>query len=60
MEFIKVGEIMSYDYSENILVQESAGNLLRDELGWDVQFAYNKEVLGKMVPLAEQATKKYC
>ena len=23
---------MSYDYSENILVQESAGNLLRDEL----------------------------
>lgn len=38
---------MSYDYSENILVQESAGNLLCDELGWDVQFAYNKEVLGK-------------
>ena len=38
---------MSYDYSENILVQESAGNLLRDELGWNVQFAYNKEVLGK-------------
>lgn len=38
---------MSYDYSENILVQESAGNLLRDEMGWDVQFAYNKEVLGK-------------
>lgn len=38
---------MSYDYSENILVQESAGNLLRDELGWDVWFAYNTEVLGK-------------
>ncbi|MDU6598387.1 type I restriction endonuclease subunit R [Finegoldia magna] len=38
---------MSYDYSENILVQESAGNFLRDELGWDVQFAYNTEVLGK-------------
>ena len=38
---------MSYDYSENILVQESAGNLLRDELDWDVQFAYNTEVLGK-------------
>lgn len=31
---IKTGVlIMSYDYSENILVQESAGNLLRDELG---------------------------
>lgn len=38
---------MSYDYSENVLVQESAGNLLRDELGWDVRFAYNTEVLGK-------------
>lgn len=37
---------MSYDYSENILVQNSAGNLLRDELGWDVVFAYNTEVLG--------------
>ena len=38
---------MSYDYSENILVQESSGKLLRDELGWEVKFAYNTEVLGK-------------
>lgn len=38
---------MAHDYSENILVQESAGNLLHDELGWDVVFAYNQEVLGK-------------
>lgn len=38
---------MSYDYSENILVQESAGNLLHNELGWDVVFAYNQEVLGE-------------
>ena len=38
---------MSYDYSENQLVQESAGNLLRDELGWDVRLAYNTEVLGE-------------
>ena len=37
---------MSYDYSENILVQNSTGNLLQNELGWDVQFAYNTEVLG--------------
>ncbi len=36
---------MSYDYSENILVQESAGHLL-EELGWEVAFAYNSEVLG--------------
>ena len=38
---------MSYDYSENVLVQGAAGDLLRDELGWDVQFAYNTEVLGE-------------
>ena len=38
---------MSYDYSENILVQESAGNLLHDELGWDVESFYKTEVFGK-------------
>lgn len=38
---------MSYDYSENVLVQGAAGDLFRDELGWDVQFAYNTEVLGE-------------
>lgn len=38
---------MSYDYSENILVQEASGKLLADELGWDVQLAYDKENLGK-------------
>lgn len=37
---------MSYEYSENILVQESAGNLLQDELNWEVHYAYNTEVLG--------------
>ena len=37
---------MSYDYSENILVQESAGELLQQELGWEVAFAYDREVLG--------------
>ena len=35
------------EYSENILVQESAGQLLHDELGWDVMTAYNQEVLGE-------------
>lgn len=38
---------MSYDYSENILIQESACNLLHNELGWNVQLAYNAEILGK-------------
>ena len=38
---------MSYDYSENILVQESTGHLLQNELGWDVAYAYNTEQLGE-------------
>ena len=38
---------MSYDYSENVLVQDSAAALLHDELGWEVVYAYNQEVLGE-------------
>ena len=37
---------MSAGYTEND-IQESAGKLLHDELGWQVVFAYNKEVLGE-------------
>ncbi|MBR2980481.1 MAG: type I restriction endonuclease subunit R [Myxococcaceae bacterium] len=37
---------MSHDYTENKLVQDSAGALLHDELGWDVAFAHNSEKLG--------------
>lgn len=49
---------MSHEYSENILVQESAGNLLRDELGWDVVFAYNQEVLGSTGTLGRSSYKE--
>ena len=38
---------MTNPYSENVLVRDSAGNLLQDELGWQVEFAHNREVLGK-------------
>ncbi|MDE5777698.1 MAG: DEAD/DEAH box helicase family protein, partial [Lachnospiraceae bacterium] len=38
---------MNHDYSENTLVQESAGKLLQEELGWEVEYAYNSEQLGK-------------
>ena len=38
---------MKYDYSENELVQDSAAALMKDELGWDVVYAYNKEILGE-------------
>ena len=37
---------MSYDYSENILVQGAAGDLLHDELGWDLVYAHNQETPG--------------
>ena len=37
---------MSYEYSENELVQNSAIELLRDTLGWRTFYAYNDEVLG--------------
>ena len=30
---------MSWEYSENILVQNSAGKVLKDKLGWEVVFA---------------------
>lgn len=49
---------MSHEFSENILVQESAGNLLRDELGWDVVFAYNQEVLGENGTLGRTSYKE--
>lgn len=38
---------MSHDYSENILVQESTGKLPQEELGWEIEYAYNSEQLGE-------------
>ena len=38
---------MSNDYSENKLVQESACQLLYEELGWDVVTAHTSEKLGQ-------------
>lgn len=35
-----------YEYSENILVQESSAKLLKNELGWEVELGYDKEILG--------------
>lgn len=49
---------MSWEYSENILVQNSAGDLLHDVLGWDVVFAYNKEVLGENGTLGRKSYKE--
>ena len=49
---------MSWDYSENVLVQNSAGNVLEHKLGWDVVFAYNQEVLGEDGTLGRKSYKE--
>lgn len=38
---------MSWEYSENVLIQNSAAALLKDKLDWEVVYAYNKEKLGE-------------
>lgn len=38
---------MNYEYSENVLIQNSAGNILEKKLGWEVVYAYNSEKLGE-------------
>ena len=45
---------MKYEYSENVLVQDSAAALMKDELGWEVVYAYNKEILGENGTLGER------
>ena len=49
---------MSWEYSENILVQNSAGKVLKDKLSWEVVFAYNTEVLGDSGTLGRKSYKE--
>lgn len=49
---------MSWEYSENILVQNSAGKVLQDKLGWEVVFAYNEEKLGEDGTLGRKSYKE--
>lgn len=49
---------MSYEYTENELVQGSAGDLLEHELGWRVVYAYNQEVLGKDGTLGRESYRE--
>ena len=49
---------MSYDYSEDTLIQKSAGRLLERELGWEVVFAYNAEQLGETGTLGRKSYKE--
>lgn len=52
------GKSMSNDYSENTLIQESAGKLLQDELGWEVEYAYNSEQLGNHGTFGRESYKE--
>ena len=45
----------SIDYSENILIQKSAADLLHDELGWEAVYAYNTEQLGEAGTLGRKS-----
>ena len=38
---------MSNDYCENEIVQQSAADFLQQELGWEVFYAFNHEVVGE-------------
>ena len=49
---------MSWEYSENILVQNSAGKVLKEKLSWEVVFAYNTEVLGENGTLGRKSYKE--
>ena len=49
---------MSWEYSENILVQNSAGNVLQNKLGWEVVLAYDKEQLGESGTLGRKSYKE--
>ena len=46
---------MKYEYSENVLVQDSAASLMKNELGWDIVYAYNKEILGEKGTLGRKS-----
>ena len=49
---------MSWEYSENILVQNSAGKVLQDKLGWNVVYAYDTEKLGENGTLGRKSFKE--
>lgn len=38
---------MTYEYSEDNLIEQTAIDLFFDELGWDTLLAYNKESYGE-------------
>ena len=51
---------MSYDYSEDQLIQKSTADLLENELGWKSVYAFDKEVLGPIGTLGRNTRRGGC
>ena len=51
---------MSYDYSEDQLIQKSTADLLENELGWKSVYAFDKEVLGPIGTLGRNTRRSGC
>lgn len=49
---------MSNPYSEDLLIQTAAANLLHDELEWETVFAFDNEVLGENGTLGRTSQKE--
>lgn len=45
-------------YNEDTLVQQTTAEYLRDELGWDVVYAYNNETFGKNGTLGRESDRE--
>ena len=45
---------MAKDYSEDLLIQKSAAELLEKELGWKSVYAFDNEVLGEQGTLGRK------
>lgn len=49
---------MSYEYSEDKLIEQTAIDLFSNELGWDTFYAFNNETFGDNSILGRQNTKE--
>lgn len=49
---------MPYEYSEDNLIEQTAIKLFYEQLGWDINFAYNNETFGKDSTLGRNNKKE--
>ena len=48
---------MSYEYSEDKLIEQTAADLFSNELGWEVLLAFNEESFGEDSTLGRMSKK---